>query len=101
MDKLGVFVWFAVAVPLSTIANAYGLSCIWRWFMSAEYGRGPSLGAWFGLSIIAVLLTVHLPHRSMPEQALALWRRSALQLGWLCALLAVVYGVGAIFEWIS
>lgn len=101
MDKLGVIAWFVIAMPVSTVVDAFALSRVWRWFLSAQYGGGPSLGAWFGVSVIAVLLTLHLPHRKMPDEATALWKRSALQLAWVASVLAVVYAVGAIFGWAS
>lgn len=58
MKVLGVLTWLVMAVLGSAMLNSWALSKLWLWFVSAQYGSGPTLAAWFGLAQIAQLVLV-------------------------------------------
>lgn len=55
MKALGIITWIAISTLLSSLLHAWALATLWHWFASAQYGVGPSLGAWFGLAVIGRL----------------------------------------------
>lgn len=36
----------------SAVVQAWCMSVVWRWFVAPQYGAGPTLAVWFGLTII-------------------------------------------------
>jgi hypothetical protein len=46
--------WIAVAAlgTVGALLQALTMSKIWDWFLSPQYGGGPSNAAWYGLSVI-------------------------------------------------
>lgn len=55
---LVVVISFLIAAPLNALIYAGTLEILWRWFLIQEYGTGPSLKAWFGISTIFSVLQV-------------------------------------------
>jgi hypothetical protein len=45
-----------VVQPFVSLFVAWTLTVEWRWFLAEQYGPGPSLMSWFGLSLIAGLI---------------------------------------------
>lgn len=65
MKIIGVFVCVAICTIFSSLIQAAALGKLWFWFMAAEYGPGPSMGAWFGVaSILGLILTSAQPAKS-------------------------------------
>ena len=58
MRKLGIVAWFCISVLAGAFLRAWSLSLLWRWFETPQYGLGPSMGAWFGLSMIVEVVIV-------------------------------------------
>lgn len=50
--------WAAVGVtlamaPVNAYVGAWTMSRLWQWFISTQYGAGPSMAVWFGIGAIA------------------------------------------------
>ena len=56
MKLFGTIAWFCVSSVVSALVHAWAMTKIWSWFVMAEYGTGPSMGAWFGISAILTLI---------------------------------------------
>ena len=56
MKLLGILPIIAFGFTVTSMIQATVLGKIWAWFAAAEYGSGPSKGAWFGISIILGLI---------------------------------------------
>ncbi len=41
-----------VLSPVTAIISAKSMSILWDWFVLRDYGAGPSLAGWFGISTI-------------------------------------------------
>ncbi len=104
-NLLGTVLWIAIDLPLTGILQSTALYMLWSWFMSSQYGTGPTFGAWFGLSVVVDILTRHL----MPRDAaipVSDVRVSALVYATITrwSLLGMVViealGVGYLFDWI-
>lgn len=52
---IGLAIGVLVAAPLSALLLSWGASTLWGWFVQPQYGGGPSMAAWYGLSLIAGL----------------------------------------------
>lgn len=84
-----------VLSPISALVGAGTMSKLWEWFVARDYGSGPSMSAWFGISEIAsvVLATALLnvtrekrgssdsPFMAVIGQAVGMWVGMALILG--------------------
>jgi hypothetical protein len=65
MKILGMFVTIAIFSIFTGVIEAAMLSKLWAWFVAAEYGSGPSYGAWFGISmILGTIVQTATPMRS-------------------------------------
>jgi hypothetical protein len=53
--------------PLSALITAFYCTTLWRWFVEAEYGGGPSMPAWYGVSAILMIL-VHRRDRAADKE---------------------------------
>ena len=51
-------------MPVSALFGAWIDSQVWHYFLATQYGSGPSFQAWFGISVLAFLMTLHLPSRN-------------------------------------
>jgi hypothetical protein len=58
MKKLGMVALLLSVGLVSTLLHAWAATVLWSWFVAAQYGRGPSLGAWCGLIAIAQMAVV-------------------------------------------
>lgn len=68
MRNLAAVALALVLSPITAIIGAKSTSKIWEWFVARDYGPGPSLAAWFGISeIIAMLLAMALLHVARKE----------------------------------
>lgn len=98
-------VWLLVSFPAVAIVEAAVLQTIWRWFLAAQYGAGPALGAWFGISMVVHVMTVHLFHRGddyKGDTSLGdLVERTIMRILQLCMVLGFSYGIGILFHWVS
>ena len=52
MKALGKITFFCISILFGALLSAWILSKLWLWFVAAQYGHGPSLGAWYGLALI-------------------------------------------------
>jgi hypothetical protein len=50
--------------PFSGMVRALAFRLLWGWFLAPQYGDGPTLRAWFGVSILITLLTYRLDSTS-------------------------------------
>jgi hypothetical protein len=107
VKAIGFMVWLAVSSLLNALVQAWALRTVWRWFVAAEYGTGPSLGAWFGLASIAgVILTFHAVARSTDkeEDTDAAVRHATLQMvsRWIgvAFALGMLWLTGSLLGWV-
>ena len=67
VSGLDIFVGLVLAImlvmPINAVLYANTAVVIWDWFLTPQYGSGPSLAGWYGISIIVGLLTIHLNSR--------------------------------------
>lgn len=56
LEVICFLAWFLVALLVDAVLNAWVMSALWRWFAAPQYGAGPTLGAWFGVALIARLI---------------------------------------------
>ena len=92
--------WAAIGLalvlsPITALLSAKTMHTLWGWFVARDYGDGPSLAAWFGLSEIAtIVLSGALLHVARKEadkdanpfmqvigQSIGMWFGFALILG--------------------
>ncbi len=101
--KLGTLLWFLIAVPTSAFLQAWTAHNMWSWFLAAQYGPGPTLGAWFGVTVIVSLLTRGLKREPATDIGKLGELVSATIESWvfLLGLSALSLGVGAIFGWVQ
>lgn len=102
MKKIRILLWIMFAMCSGSLLQAAIIAKLWSWFLYAQYGKGPTLGGWFGISVILNILTRHL----MPQESedmdlkdiviitIARWCLLAVT-----ALFAL--GIGAVFGWVS
>lgn len=91
--------------PVNAVVQSWTLQKLWTWFLSREYGPGPSMGAWYGIgAMIGVMMALHLSPLARKEgwdKHSAFLRRS-LELPLVCLLvLAVTWGLGSIIGWVA
>jgi ABC-type sugar transport system permease subunit len=55
LEVLCLIAWILFALLVNSLLQAWAMSVLWRWFAAPQYGSGPSIGAWFGLAMIANL----------------------------------------------
>lgn len=102
MKGLGIFAWIAISALVSALLDSWAMATLWRWFAAAQYGPGPSLGAWFGLATIASLALQSGP--DFKSAADTPWSEVVKKtiMAWLLVLLAlgIAWCVGAVVGWI-
>ena len=102
MKALGIFAWIAISTLVSALLNSWTMATLWRWFAAVQYGSGPSLGAWFGLAVIARLALQGVP--DFQSAADTPWSKVVKNkvMAWLFVLftLGVAWCVGAVVGWI-
>lgn len=69
MKFLGILTWLIMTVIGSALLHSWALSKMWHWFVSAQYGAGPSMGAWFGFAAIARLTLIRADESKSDEDA--------------------------------
>lgn len=47
-----------IAVPINAYFYAYTATILWDWFLAVQYGAGPTLAAWYGISTLFGLLQI-------------------------------------------
>jgi hypothetical protein len=104
MKAVGQFL-FTIALGLVyTLAQAATLSKLWSWFVSAQYGAGPTYAVWYGASlIVGVVLIWPTMHLSKDRDTKTLTDQCAQTLGALIVLaatLGVSWCVGHLFGWL-
>ncbi len=103
MKIFGMISWIVTSALISALLNSWALSVLWRWFVAAEYGHGPSPGAWFGIATIARLAIYTLPTKKKGERNDDLEWLVGQQFVWW-ALVLITLGtswiVGASIGWI-
>jgi hypothetical protein len=106
MKALGILTWIAVAILVSSLLGAWSAAQIWSWFAAAQYGPGPTLGAWFGVLFIArtavTTATSNLakvPTESDPDWGVIV-KKSVNH--WVSILLyvGIAWCIGSVFGWI-
>ncbi len=51
-------------IPINAYVTAWTLSRAWSWLIETQYGPGPKMGTWFGLSLIAgIVIRDKMPSR--------------------------------------
>ena len=100
MIALGL--WLLIAIPVSAFVQSVAASELWRWFLSARYGAGPSRGEWFGISCLVVIATTGLARSTTKADDISDVMSTSVY-GWVTTVMFLVlsYGVGSIFGWIG
>lgn len=68
-----IFAFGILLTPISAWIIGSCMQAIWRWFLAAEYGEGPSIWAWWGIglllgmSVLAPLFERMPPSKEMQE----------------------------------
>lgn len=96
-----ILAWILLAIPAGVLIRTFVLSRLWFYFLSRQYGTGPTMGGWFGLSVISTLMTVSLAKEKKNEadgldvvkDTLKFWAGQLIILG-------AALGVGSMFEWV-
>jgi hypothetical protein len=104
LELLMHIAWFACAALISGLLGTWVFSELWYWFVSAQYGSGPTTGAWFGIATILKLIIsgkVKWPVKKDNNYAL----RPAIQkdlLTWCAFLLVLIVAwcMGSVLGWI-
>lgn len=102
MKALGKLLFVVVSMLFGSFLTAWLLSKLWLWFVAAQYGHGPALGTWYGLSLIG-RLALYKPETATKEnerdfEALAtatvsIWAGELMLLG-------IAWCVGAALGWL-
>jgi hypothetical protein len=106
MKTLGIFAWIAISSLVTALIQAAALRRLWSWFVAAEYGPGPSLGAWFGIAtILGLIVGMAAPLRAADkEPADEMTRRAVVHTlsRWLAYGLVLVTArlVGSALGWV-
>lgn len=108
MKTLGVLALIAIGSIVTSLIQSAVLSKIWTWFVAFEYGPGPSMGSWFGIStilglIVSMVLSSMIsddnndkPLGEVIKKMIARW--VGLWLGCAC-LLGICWITGSILGW--
>lgn len=101
MKALGILTWTMIAIVISALLNSWAMATLWRWFAAAQYGHGPSMGAWFGIAAIVRLVTTHTRIKD-PDRDASWSEIVQAQIAWWLLVLATVgtaWLVGLITGW--
>lgn len=91
--------------PVNAAVQSWTLQKLWTWFLSGEYGPGPSRGAWYGIgAMIGVMMAMrlsYLAHKEGWDKPSAFLYRS-LELPLVCLFsLAATWSMGSIIGWVA
>jgi hypothetical protein len=101
MKALGIFTWVVLSYLVSSLLTTFALGKLWVWFVAAEYGPGPSMGAWFGISnILGLVLLFHSRGNSDASETEGMMSHTIMR--WvICGLgLAFSWCLGSAFGWV-
>lgn len=107
MKTLGIVTWFVISALVTALIESWALHTLWRWFLSAQYGTGPSFGAWFGITAITGLVvgtTITNASLAKNDEEWDAKKAVAKTIGtWLgiLALLGISWAIGSAIGWIS
>lgn len=91
--------------PINAYVSSWSMSKIWEWFIQAQYGMGPSLGAWFGINILFYSLSARgLIMVKKDDNWNSSHMRIIVALVWSIGSLSMLlssYLIGSIMGWIS
>ncbi len=100
MKILGWIAWFAATVLVTALLEAWALQRLWSWFCAAQYGIGPTMPTWFGLSAIKGVLFENGKTPDLDDLELGtLVRKSREHRLLILAGLGIVWCVGAVIGW--
>ncbi len=104
MKALGILGSAVLSIFIGAMIQAAAMQRLWLWFLSAEYGTGPSLGAWYGISTIVALRVQSVVGDRSETDPVDPWRSIKLMvIQWIgiAVILGVAWAVGAAFGWIG
>jgi len=102
MKPLGILLLIIVAIPASALLETVAARNVWSWFLATQYGPGPTLGAWFGISVTVSILTGRLHGKwTGGDELRVLVIATANAWARILLFLVVAYGVGSIFGWVQ
>lgn len=84
---IGITLAFLVCAPVCALVTAWGAGVVWDWFLLAEFGKGPSAAAWFGVSLIAGLMLHGVARKAAPEDSGVIATITILTIGHVLAVL--------------
>lgn len=102
---IGRLVWSVIALPIGAFIEAGAASKLWEWFLSSQYGAGPSIGAWFGVLSIVDLVVLGVIRANAKQdaedsQVVSVVRASIGRWIFMGIVLGMAFGTGSIFGWI-
>lgn len=106
MKKLSMLaVVAAISSPVTALIGCAACRLLWGWFLAAEYGDGPSNGAWFGVStILGMIVQASTPRKtgdgSQDTTLSSLVGSIATRWATIGLVLVVARFVGAVCGWI-
>ncbi len=59
MMVLGLVLLSFVLTMLSNCVLAWSMQTLWDWFCLTSLGQGPSIGAWWGIALIASMVLMY------------------------------------------
>jgi len=66
---IGLALAFLVAAPICALVTAATAETLWAWFMAPQYGRGPSMAAWYGVSLLVALMTARVKRERVETES--------------------------------
>lgn len=109
LEALCFLAWFLIVILIDAVLNAWAMSELWRWFAAPQYGAGPQIGAWFGITIVARLMLhgeadeERMLRRLQDDDAPSLWgmiKKSLWNWGNVLFMLGVAWCLGSALHWI-
>lgn len=97
--------WICFSAMISALIQAWTITKLWTWFVAAEYGPGPSMGAWYGISIILGLIVgmaiLKIDSKDEPWDVVIKTsvNSSIIKWGSCLLLLAICWAVGSFLGW--
>ena len=109
-ERLFILAWRLLDAPISALISAWAASKLWTWFLSSQYGAGPSIGAWFGALFLFYLASLGIAQAvsNLKSEGAAHQDTVSGAIGesighWILVggLLGLAFGTGSIFGWIQ
>jgi hypothetical protein len=104
---LFVLLFVVAAIPVVGLISAWAMSKMWLWFLSGQYGSGPSIGAWYGVFAIYSFLNMSSnssgksgDNRSGESSESSVITGILMSQITYFTFLAVAFGVGSVFGWV-